>query len=141
MAWDLTIDSKTGDLKTGTVTGQDEIVQRIQTRLFRHLGEWFVNTSCGLPWYAGPSTVIAGELSQDTAIMGTRNFRYADNWIRNEIAETDGVVRVLDFNTFFNSATRVYSIRAQIVTRYGLPFILSLDSAYMLRGLMLEEIA
>lgn len=127
MAWDLKIDQKKGDLVRGYVTGQDEIVQRIYTRLWRHLGEWFVNTSCGLPWYAGPSNILPGQLTPETAILGTRNFRYADLWIRNEIAETAGVIRVVDFNTYFDASTRTYSIRAQIVTEHGMPQVIMLD--------------
>lgn len=123
MAWDFAVDHTTGDMIGGYVTGQDEIVQRVQTRLYRHLGEWFVNTSAGLPWHAGPSEIMAGELTEATAIMGTRNFRYADIWIRNEIAETDGVIQIVDFNTYFETTTREYSIRAQIATQYGLAFI------------------
>jgi hypothetical protein len=123
MAWDFAVDHTTGDMTGGIVTGQDEIIQRVTIRLWRHLGEWFLNTSAGLPWYRGPSTVLAGELTEATAIMGTRDFRYADIWIRNEIVETDGVVRLVDFNTYFETATREYSIRAQIATNYGLAFI------------------
>lgn len=134
MAWDFQMDQQTGDMTGGYVDEQDEIIQRITTRLYRHLGEWFANTSAGLPWYRGPSEYIAGELTEATAILGTRNFRWADNWIRNEIAETTGVIRVLDFNTHFSSTTRVYSIRAQIVTDFGQPFIYSLDSTLRSRG-------
>lgn len=121
--WDFAVDHETGDMIGGIVTGQDEIVQRVQTRLYRHLGEWFVNTSAGLPWYRGPSSIMPGELTESSAIMGTRNFRYADIWIRNEIAETNGVIKIVDFNTYFDTATRTYSIRAQIATEYGLAFI------------------
>ena len=123
MSWDFAVNHTTGDMVAGYVTGQDEIVQRVQTRLYRHLGEWFVNTSAGLPWYRGPSDIMAGQLTEATAIMGTRNFRYADIWIRNEIAETAGVIRIVDFNTYFETSTRTYSIRAQIATDYGLAFI------------------
>lgn len=123
MAWDLAVDHKTGDMTGGIVTGQREIVQRVQTRLYRHLGEWFVNTSAGLPWYAGPSSLMPGQLTAKAAILGTRDFRYADIWIRNEIAETAGVIQLVDFNTYFDTATRVYSIRAQIATEYGLAYI------------------
>jgi hypothetical protein len=127
MAWDLRLDPKTRDLTAGRSTGQDEIVQRVLTRLWRHLGEWFVNTSAGLPWYAGPSDLMAGQLTEKTAILGSRNFRYADLWIRNEIAETAGVIKVLDFNTRFEASTRTYSLRAQIVTEFGLPYLLRFD--------------
>lgn len=126
MAWDLRIDHGKGDLVAGYAGGQDEIVQRIHTRLRRHLGEWFVNTSCGLPWYAGPSSVMPGRLSPEGAILGSRDFRYADLWIRNEIAETEGVIRVMDFNAHFDASTRVHSIRARIVTEFGLPTLIEL---------------
>lgn len=136
MAWDFKIDQKKGDLVRGYATGQEEIVQRIYTRLWRHLGEWFVNTSCGLPWYAGPSSIIPGKLSPDTAILGTRNFRYADIWIRNEIAETKGVIRVVDFNTHFETSTRTYSIRAKVITDYGLPYVIKLDRVLEARAFL-----
>lgn len=140
MAWDFGIDPKTGDMTGGYVTGQDEIIQRVMTRLWRHLGEWFVNTSAGLPWYAGPSSINPGELTAAAAILGSRRFRYADNWIRNEIAETDGVQRVLDFNTVFDPSTRVYSIRAQIITDYGFPYLISLDTTLQFRGTLNEAV-
>lgn len=126
MAWDLQIDQGRGDLVAGFARGQDEIVQRIYTRLWRHLGEWFVNTSCGLPWYAGPSSIMPGRLSPSGAILGSRDTRYADLWIRNEIAETEGVIRVFDFNTHFDAPTRVYSIRARIATEFGMPALIEL---------------
>lgn len=140
MPWDFAIDHQTGDMTGGYVDSQDEIVQRVMTRLWRHLGEWFVNTQAGLPWFKGPSTVNSGELTQATAILGTRNFKWADNWIRNEIAETDGVIRVVDFNTYFDAPTRVYSLRAQIITEYGLPFLIALDTRQQFRGTLNEAI-
>lgn len=41
MSWDFKLDPRTRDLKPGIVTGADEIVQRLITRLKRELGEWF----------------------------------------------------------------------------------------------------
>jgi hypothetical protein len=140
MTWDLKIDQRQGDLVTGYVTGQDEIVQRIYTRLWRHLGEWFVNTSVGLPWYAGPSSIMQGRLSPDGAILGSRDFRYADLWIRNEIAETEGVIRVIDFNTYFDASTRNYSIRAEIVTEFGLPYRIEMERTLTARDFIGEAI-
>ena len=140
MAWDLRLDPQTRDLRPGIVTGQDEIIQRVLTRLWRHLGEWFVNTSAGLPWYAGPSRLMAGRLTAEMAILGTKNFRYADLWIRNEIAETNGVIEVTDFNTFFDASTRQYSIRAQIVTEYGLPYLLRFERVLDARAFFEEAV-
>lgn len=136
MTWDLRIDQRQADLVPGYVTGQDEIVQRIHTRLWRHLGEWFVNTAAGLPWYAGPSAIMPGRLSPDGALLASRDLRYADIWIRNEIAETEGVIRIVDFNSFFNASTRVYSLRAQIVTEFGLPHRIEMERTLTAREAM-----
>ncbi|WP_302552311.1 hypothetical protein [uncultured Bilophila sp.] len=40
MAWDL--EFKIGDLTGGIATGDDEVIQRIRTRLLRERGEWFL---------------------------------------------------------------------------------------------------
>jgi hypothetical protein len=127
MAWDLKINQSNGDLAGGYVTGQAEILQRVVERLYRQLGEWFCNTSAGLPWYRGPSNILPGQLTEETAILGSRDFNAADIWIRNEIADTEGVIQVLDFNAFLDHSTRVYSVRAKIVTRYGLPELVKID--------------
>ena len=60
MAWDL--EFKNGDLTGGIATGDDEVIQRIRTRLFRELGEWFLNTASGLPGGQGdPRFPFAGQ--------------------------------------------------------------------------------
>lgn len=51
MTWDLRLNPGTRDLELGIVSGPDEILQRLLTRLKRELGEWFLNTKAGLPWY------------------------------------------------------------------------------------------
>ena len=140
MAWDFGINPQTNDMTGKLVTGQDEIVQRMRTRVYRLYREWFANKECGIPWYDGPSNINPSELTRQTGILGTRNFRYANNWIRNEIAETDGIIRMFDFNTAFDATTRNYAIRTEIATMYGLPFIVALDTTMLLRGGIPEEL-
>ncbi len=119
MAWDFAINHDTWDLTSGYVSGQDEIIQRVKVRLWRHLGEWFVNTSAGLPWYDGPSDIAEGLLTRETGMLGSRDFQRVDLLVRNEIAETTGVVKILDFKTSFNAETGEYKIDTRIATEFG----------------------
>lgn len=123
MAWDLAIGLDSGDITGGYVTGQDEILQRVRTRVYRMLGEWFVNTDAGLPWYRGYSTIIDGELTRDTGILGSKNASYINILVRNEIAETDGVLQIIDYNGYLDTITREYTIIAKITTAYGAAYL------------------
>lgn len=119
MAFDFRIDPATGDMVGGYVTGQDEILQRVQTRLFRYLGEWAFNTSVGLPWYDGQSDLLPGTLTRENGILGSRDFNRAELLIRNEIAETEGVIRIVNFSAKFDNATREFRVTADIATEFG----------------------
>lgn len=119
MAWDFRIDQTTGDLTSGYATGQDEIIQRVITRVTRLLGEWWVNTSVGVPWYEGPSDLIAGQLTQDNAILGSKDLDRVDLLLRNEISETEGVIRIVEFKPSFDGTTRQYNLFVSIATEYG----------------------
>lgn len=123
MAWDWQIDHATGDMTGRIVTGQDEIVQRVTTRLWRHLGEWFCNTSAGMPWYSGSSKIISGQLSPTEAILGSKDRAEAGTIIRNEIAETTGVLDIVNFEANFDNNTREFAVSAEITTEYGLAYV------------------
>lgn len=92
MAWDFRLDPLTHDLAPGYVTGPDEIIQRLKVRLWRDLGEWFLDRSAGLPWYD------AGEPGTQ-GIFGSSDMREAELLIRREVLDTDGVLRIVSMNT------------------------------------------
>ena len=102
MAWDLRLDSKTRDLVTGYAAGQEEIIQRLLTRLNRELGEWFLEVSAGLPWY-----------QRGHGLLGSRNKFMLDMLIRRETRNTDGVERILKMNTVY--LHRSYTIYMQLL--------------------------
>lgn len=108
MAWDL--EFKNGDLTGGIVTGDDEVIQRIRTRLFRELGEWFLNTASGLPWYQDGKGILGATLRDKSTV---------DLLIRKRIMETEGGVRVVKLNTLFSIGSRTYSIYMQVLLRSG----------------------
>ena len=108
MAWDL--EFKNGDLTGGIATGDDEVVQRIRTRLFRERGEWFLNTSSGLPWYQDGKGILGATLRNKDAV---------DLLLRKRILETEGVARVIKLNTLFSIGSREYSVYIQALLISG----------------------
>lgn len=108
MAWDL--EFKNGDLTGGIVTGDDEVIQRIRTRLFRELGEWFLNTASGLPWYQDGKGILGSPLRDKGAV---------DLFIRKQALGTEGVFRILKLNSLFAAGQREYSIYMQVLLDSG----------------------
>lgn len=108
MAWDL--EFKNGDLTGGIATGDDEVVQRIRTRLLRERGEWFLNTASGMPWYREGKGILGAVLGDKSAV---------DLLIRKRILETEGVARVVKLNTLFSIGSRTYSIYMQVLLNSG----------------------
>ena len=102
MPWDLRLDPMTRDLTAGYVDGKEEILQRLVTRLNRELGEWFLETSAGLPWY-----------QRGQGLLGSRNKFVLDMLIRRETKNTEGVERVLAMNTVY--LNRSYTIYMQLL--------------------------
>lgn len=108
MAWDL--EFKNGDLTGGIATGDDEVVQRIRTRLFRERGEWFLNTASGLPWYQDGKGILGATLREKSTV---------DLLIRKRILETEGVARVVKLNTLFSIGSRTCSVYMQVLMNSG----------------------
>lgn len=103
------IDPETGDIVTSGrqfITGAEEIAQTVKTRLRLFLGEYFRDITDGTPWW---ESILGkdGTLSNKEAI------------IKNRIIRTDGVIRLVSFETSFDLPTREYSIKAGILTKFG----------------------
>lgn len=107
MSWDLRLGSNR-DLTTGRVKGVEEIIQRLVTRLNRELGEWFLNTSAGLPWY-----------QEGKGLLGSRDKDKLILLVRRETLQTKGINRIVRFNSIFNSSIRQFSIYMFLVTEEG----------------------
>lgn len=103
------LDPTTGDIVTSGVQftgGVEEIAQTVATRLRLYLGEYFRDITDGTPWY---QSILGKE--------GTLSSKEAA--IKNRIIRTEGVVRILEFNTDFDINTRKYSVTADILTTTG----------------------
>lgn len=105
MTWDIALNNR-HTLRGGIVTGDDEILQRLWIRLNRELGEWFLNTDVGLPWYQGGYGMLGAKPSRKNEI---------DLLIRQEIAQTNGVVQILKYQTLYATGTRLYDAYCSIL--------------------------
>ncbi len=107
MAYDFKIDPKTNDLVSDYVTGNDEVLQRVRTRLRREYGEWFLNTEEGIPWF--------GE--NGNGILGSKYKRREEVLllIRRCITNTVGVKSIVKLNTTYQSGDRSIDIYALLV--------------------------
>lgn len=106
MVWDLRLDPLSRDLVSGRAIGTEEIMQRLVTRLQRELGEWFLATDAGLPWY-----------QEGQGLLGSRNKFMLDMLIRKETLGTEGVSRILSYNTVFLS--RDYTVYMRLLLQDG----------------------
>ncbi len=88
--WDLALDISSRDMTGGIVSGPNEVIQRLVTRLNRELGEWFLDVTVGLPWY-----------QHGRGLLGSRNKSQLDALIRRETLKTDGVLRILVMRTVY----------------------------------------
>ena len=109
MSWDLRLNKLTRDLTSGIITGPEEVMQRLITRLNRELGEWFLATDAGLPWY-----------QEGNGLLGSRDKKTLELLIRRETLRTTGVNRIVTMNTLFSTTTRSFTIYMQIIVElYG----------------------
>ena len=105
---DLLIDVATGDLDLSTndaqlVTGSDEIAQHLRIRLKFFLGEWFLDTRLGVPYY------------QEILKKGAK-LTVVQEVLRVVILSTPGIIEILSFSFDLVSVTRSLSLdlRAKI---------------------------
>lgn len=103
---DLKIDPIKNDIayengKVKLTHNEDEVMQRIRTRLRRVAGEWFLDISAGLPYYGGE-------------MLGSKDANYVMLLIRAEILQTEGVGDVEDISVNYNRETRAATINARV---------------------------
>lgn len=101
----LAIDPTTNDLflsadgNLATVTSGEAVGQHARQRLQTFTGEWFLDTTCGVPWL----DQILGR-AYDPAL--------AESVVKADLLSTDGVTEVKDFAVAFDKETRGLRIRS-----------------------------
>lgn len=83
--------------------------QAIQTALQLMQGEWFIDTSAGVPF--------------DTRILGTGTKAMYDIAIQSAILAVQGVVGIVKYLSSIDAATRNVTIACTVDTIYGAAFV------------------
>lgn len=83
----------------------DGVAQVVQSRLQLYLGEWFLDTSDGMPW--------------KTQVLGKYTGPTRDMVIRTRILQTQGVTAIDAYDSQLNRDTRGFAAQATIDTLYG----------------------
>lgn len=87
------------------VNSPEAVAQAVRTRLALNLGEWFVDTTDGMPW--------------DTEVLGKHTALTRDAVIKDRILGTPGVTAITEYSSTFDGNTRRFSVTATITTAYG----------------------
>ncbi|KQV83229.1 hypothetical protein [Rhizobium sp. Root1220] len=101
----LAIDQATNDLyltadgNLATVSDAHAVGQHVRQRLSTFSGEWFLDTTVGVPWL----DQILGR-AYDPAL--------AESLVKAEILDTDGVTEITSFSVGFDRNTRGLIIRS-----------------------------
>lgn len=79
------------------VSGSNQIMQSIKTRLKTYLGEWFLDSTIGVPYL------------QELLVKGTSISR-VDSVIQQKILSTEGVQELRTYDSSYDNESRVFSV-------------------------------
>lgn len=122
------LDAATGDLQLVNgrfrkITGKEEKAQKINARLGLFLGEWFLDSRVGSPWY-------------EVVLVKNPDLEVVKQVFRRIIGSVEGIAEVRDVSLDFNTETRLlsYDYEAlddegqEITGGSGEPFIVRRDA-------------
>jgi hypothetical protein len=89
-----------------TVIGVNEIAQNLKIRLGTFLGEYYLNTLVGIPYY------------EEVFVKPANQIR-VDSLFKNEILNTNGILELTKYESGFNGTTREYTINFSVRTVTG----------------------
>jgi hypothetical protein len=109
------------------LSGAASTAQRVQCNLLLILGEYFLDTSAGVPWIQPDSSGIEPILGKMPA-----NRAYAEARIKAAILATDGVDSITAFDLSVDRATRAITVTARGVSVDGDTFEITVGTAKLL---------
>ncbi len=86
-------------------TEQELTRQRVAINLKLYLGEWFADTQLGIPYFQ--------------SIFGKGTREATDAILKAAIIDTEGVVRLTNFESTIDNSTRAYSVTFKAITETG----------------------
>lgn len=81
------------------------VAQAVQTRLLLYLGEWFLDTTDGTPWF---QNILGKQFNSDPTI-----------YVKQRVLGTPNVTAIVSFNSLFNGPTRTFTMTMVLNTAYG----------------------
>jgi hypothetical protein len=81
------------------------VAQAVLTALLLHRGEWFLDTTVGMPW--------------ETQVLGYNTQSLYDAAIKSVILGVEGVDSIVTYSSTLNRATRALLVAATLNTIYG----------------------
>lgn len=95
------------DITSMLVRKAPEVVaQRLTIRLRTFFGEWFINTTYGVPYF---QRILKKGIDKATV----------DNLLREQIFDEPGVLEIIAFNSDLDDYSRSYSCKFEIRTAEG----------------------
>lgn len=90
--------------------------QRLQTKFRTFKGEWFLNTTYGVPWFDG---VYGGVYTK--GILGKSYSKSdIDAILINAALEEADIIRIVSINSTLNKFSRMYDVTMEVLTTDGL---------------------
>lgn len=87
------------------VDSPEAVAQAIKTRLGLRQGEWFLDSTEGVPY--------------DTDILGMDTASTRDQAFQTAILDTTGVMQIADYASYLDPETREFTMAATVDTEYG----------------------
>lgn len=83
----------------------DAVAQAIQTALLLYQGEWFLDTTAGMPW--------------SSQVLGYNTQALYDTAIKAKILSVTGIKSILKYSSSLNRALRALSVTVTVDTIFG----------------------
>ncbi len=112
MALDIAVGRKSHDLvfENGDlilIDGAERVYQQIKITLLTFLGEWFLDTTFGIPYFEQ----IFGKVGRSSTI---------ENIFRAKISEVPDVTSIPSLTVSLDNATRICTVQFNAMTEFGL---------------------
>jgi hypothetical protein len=88
------------------VDSRAAVAQEVFTTLMLLQGEWFLDTTAGVPWL--------------TQVMGVNTIPLYDQVIKQAILNVQAVTAIASYTSILNRATRVLAVTVTIDTQFGI---------------------
>lgn len=110
---DANHDSMFGGSQRDFASGAEAAQQRLRCRILYILGEWFLDTDGGVPWWQPEDSDV------EPIMGGKKNLTYAETVLKQTILETDGIATIESFSINVNPTSRKMTVSCSVTTVDG----------------------